>query len=238
MLDFMKREFNYGHLSPIFPFNQLCFYLCFCLNWNNLSVRLINNLSIITEKLVIINICHVLTVTRQLRDLQYQLTSTAQQQPTSLMIGTRQPSTLQGQSLETTAYPGSGGDSVLNWCDSGDKCSCPICKRHFHNPANMKRHLKIHLNDRRYKCIKCSTGFYRADHLKIHESKCRGLLRARTSKLPTTFWKEIVDLWRIAIGKPNIGQSEQIVWTRGCPLSEPIVMCCLRKSSFTCIAES
>lgn len=133
---------------------------------------------------LVINISPVLAVTSQRRELQCLHSSALQQLPTSLMIGTRQPSSLQWQSLESTAYPGSDTDSSLNWSDSGDKCSCPLCKRHFHNPANMKRHLKIHLNDRRYKCSKCSTGFYRPDHLKLHESKCRGLLR--TSQLPPT----------------------------------------------------
>lgn len=151
---------------------------CFILSsWTN--NQLITNYS---GGNLVMNISPVLAVSSQRRDLQCQHASTPPQLPTSQMIGIRQPSSLQWQSLGTSSFPGSDSDSLLNWSDTGDKCSCPLCKRHFHNRANMKRHLKIHLNDRRYKCSKCSTGFYRPDHLKLHESKCRGLLR--TSQLP------------------------------------------------------
>ena len=129
-----------------------------------------------------VSIFTVLTASRhQHGDFEYQHSITIQQ-PISVVFGTPQPRSWSQHIAQNNTYSGSDSDLVLNQPFCSDQCSCPICGRHFQYLANMKRHLKIHLNDRNYKCSKCGNGFYRPDHLKVHERRCKRLVR--TSLLP------------------------------------------------------
>ena len=137
-----------------------------------------------------VSIFTVLTASRQ-GDFHYQHDGTVQRQRSSTVIGTRQPSSWHQHILQNKTCCGSSSDLGQNKPFSGDQCSCPLCGHHFQYLANMKRHLKIHLNDRRYKCSKCGTAFYRPDHLKVHERKCKGLMR--TSLLPAP-WVWVLEI--------------------------------------------
>jgi len=45
---------------------------------------------------------------------------------------------------------------------------CNLCDKKFVRPAELKRHLTTHTNERCYKCEICSTSFKRADHYRSH----------------------------------------------------------------------
>ena len=57
---------------------------------------------------------------------------------------------------------------------------CPHCDKMFKNSSTLKQHLRIHEDQRQYKCDECGVGFNRRDglrlHLKVHQkSDSRGL---------------------------------------------------------------
>lgn len=64
-------------------------------------------------------------------------------------------------------------DGICSNISNQDKLTCQLCGRHFHNIANLRRHLKIHYNDRRFQCSSCGMAFYRSDHLKLHKARCQ-----------------------------------------------------------------
>lgn len=51
---------------------------------------------------------------------------------------------------------------------SANQFTCDICSKSFYKLKNLKRHQKLHSQDKKYKCDKCSCSYSRSDHLKRH----------------------------------------------------------------------
>jgi uncharacterized Zn-finger protein len=48
--------------------------------------------------------------------------------------------------------------------------ACDGCDRRFGSKKNLARHLKLHMNERKYVCTVCNRGFNRGDYLKKHDA--------------------------------------------------------------------
>lgn len=46
--------------------------------------------------------------------------------------------------------------------------NCPHCDKKFKNSSTLKQHVRIHEDQRQYKCDTCGVGFNRRDGLKLH----------------------------------------------------------------------
>ena len=49
--------------------------------------------------------------------------------------------------------------------------ACQTCGKVFTRPDNLKRHEKMHMNDKQHRCSKCDKTFYRYSDMKRHEKQ-------------------------------------------------------------------
>ena len=45
---------------------------------------------------------------------------------------------------------------------------CDVCEKRFTQASNLKRHMRIHTNERPYECDVCEKAFRESGHLKTH----------------------------------------------------------------------
>ncbi|XP_041758521.2 uncharacterized protein LOC121586101 [Coregonus clupeaformis] len=66
---------------------------------------------------------------------------------------------------------------------------CNICTKTFMKSRNLRRHILTHTEVKPYRCKACDSCFSRHDHLKLHQSRCKGKrqrLEVRIAKVSLT----------------------------------------------------
>ncbi|KAM9488260.1 zinc finger protein 1035 isoform 1-T4 [Clarias gariepinus] len=81
------------------------------------------------------------------------------------------------ESEETKVMPGSA--TSLKGCTviigaNGEQLKCNFCTKTFTKPRNLRRHILTHTEVKPYRCKTCENCFSRYDHLKYHQTRCRG----------------------------------------------------------------
>lgn len=51
---------------------------------------------------------------------------------------------------------------------------CPFCKRHFTQRQSMRRHMSMHILEKRFFCQNCKKGFHRKEYMLVHQERCLG----------------------------------------------------------------
>lgn len=72
-----------------------------------------------------------------------------------------------------------GGAAGLKGCKvilrkDGEQLKCNFCTKTFTKSRNLRRHILTHTDVKPYRCKTCENCFSRYDHLKYHQSRCRG----------------------------------------------------------------
>lgn len=62
----------------------------------------------------------------------------------------------------------------VNMGKGGEQLKCSFCTKTFTKSRNLRRHILTHTDVKPYRCKTCETCFSRHDHLKYHQTRCRG----------------------------------------------------------------
>ncbi|XP_026769497.3 zinc finger protein 1035 [Pangasianodon hypophthalmus] len=81
------------------------------------------------------------------------------------------------ESEETRVMPDSAAS--LKECtviigENGEQLKCNFCTKTFTKPRYLRRHILTHTEVKPYRCKTCENCFSRYDHLKHHQTRCRG----------------------------------------------------------------
>lgn len=58
--------------------------------------------------------------------------------------------------------------------ENGEQLKCNFCTKTFTKPRSLRRHILTHTEVKPYRCKTCENCFSRHDHLKYHQTRCRG----------------------------------------------------------------
>lgn len=77
---------------------------------------------------------------------------------------------------------------------------CKFCTKSFMKPRNLRRHILTHTEVKPYRCKACDSCFSRYDHLKVHQSRCKGKRRRLEVCIPKISLDDIGKGWQNKFG--------------------------------------
>lgn len=112
---------------------------------------------------------------------------------------TVEPIMLEQRQAEIIAMPTMPIASLDFELDKGKQFVCPfsqICDQQFSRKHDLLRHIRIHTNEKAYRCERCFKAFTRLDALKRHmqvSEKYGGQCRAKRGRVPKTVSQNALD---------------------------------------------
>ncbi|XP_047454333.1 zinc finger protein 1035 [Mugil cephalus] len=82
--------------------------------------------------------------------------------------------------------------------DIGYKCK--FCTKTFMKPRNLRRHILTHNEVKPYRCKVCDCCFSRYDHLKVHQTRCKGIKGRLEVCIPKISLNDVGKGWKIRFG--------------------------------------
>ncbi len=60
---------------------------------------------------------------------------------------------------------------------------CPVCKKTFRDPSNLRTHEIGHGETKRHRCAYCKSGFVRRDHYESHVLRCEARVKRHSGQI-------------------------------------------------------
>ncbi|KAG5271053.1 hypothetical protein AALO_G00175330 [Alosa alosa] len=73
---------------------------------------------------------------------------------------------------------------------------CKFCNKNFSKARNLRRHILTHTDVKPYRCKTCDSCFSRYDHLKVHQSRCKGKKQRLEVRVPKISPKHVGTGWQ------------------------------------------
>ncbi|XP_065813583.1 zinc finger protein 1035 [Labrus bergylta] len=77
---------------------------------------------------------------------------------------------------------------------------CKFCTKTFMKPRNLRRHILTHNDVKPYRCRACDSCYSRYDHLKVHQTRCRGKKQRLEVRIPKVSLNDIGKGWQNKFG--------------------------------------
>ncbi|XP_029958183.1 zinc finger protein 1035 [Salarias fasciatus] len=84
--------------------------------------------------------------------------------------------------------------------DSEAEYKCKFCTKTFMKARSLRRHILTHNEVKPYRCKACDGCFSRYDHLKVHQSRCKGRKRRLEVCIPKISLDDVGKGWKIRFG--------------------------------------
>ncbi|XP_034466556.1 zinc finger protein 1035 isoform X1 [Hippoglossus hippoglossus] len=97
---------------------------------------------------------------------------------------------------------------------------CRFCTKTFMKPRNLRRHILTHNEVNPYRCKACDSCFSRHDHLKVHQTRCRGKKQRLEVCIPKISLEDVGKGWQNRFGtEPS--ETQEIFKCKVCSRSFP-----------------
>uniref|UniRef100_UPI0037E7BF15 zinc finger protein 1035 n=1 Tax=Semicossyphus pulcher TaxID=241346 RepID=UPI0037E7BF15 len=77
---------------------------------------------------------------------------------------------------------------------------CKFCTKTFMKPRNLRRHILTHNEVKPYRCKACDSCYSRYDHLKVHQTRCRGKKQRLEVCIPKISLNDVGKGWQNKFG--------------------------------------
>lgn len=85
---------------------------------------------------------------------------------------------------------------------------CKFCTKTFMKPRNLRRHILTHNEVKPYRCKACDSCFSRYDHLKVHQTRCKGKRPQLEVRIPKISLDDIGKGWQNKFGIEDAEKQE------------------------------
>ncbi|XP_034552975.1 zinc finger protein 1035 [Notolabrus celidotus] len=92
---------------------------------------------------------------------------------------------------------------------------CKFCTKTFMKPRNLRRHILTHNEVKPYRCKACDSCFSRYDHLKVHQSRCRGKKQRLQVCIPKISINDVGKGWQNKFGT-DFAEKQETFECRAC----------------------
>lgn len=102
----------------------------------------------------------------------------------------------------------------------GNEFKCKFCNKTFMKARSMRRHILTHNEVKPYRCKACDSCFSRYDHLKVHQTRCRGKRKRLELCIPKISLNDIGRGWQDTFSN-NLAEKEETFDCNICSKSFP-----------------
>lgn len=95
---------------------------------------------------------------------------------------------------------------------------CKFCTKTFMKSRNLRRHILTHTEVKPYRCKTCDSCYSRYDHLKVHQTRCKGKRHRLEVCIPKISLDDVGRGWQNKLDKLNI-EKQQTFECNMCPKS-------------------
>lgn len=81
-----------------------------------------------------------------------------------------------------------------------EEYKCKFCNKTFMKSRNLRRHILTHNEVKPYRCKACDSCFSRYDHLKVHQTRCKGKKRRLEVCIPKISLDDVGKGWKSKFG--------------------------------------
>lgn len=92
--------------------------------------------------------------------------------------------------------------------DGETEYKCKFCTKTFMKPRYLRRHILTHNEVKPYRCKACDSCFSRYDHLKVHQTRCKGKKTRLEVRIPKISLEDVGKGWQNKFGIESAKKQE------------------------------
>lgn len=101
----------------------------------------------------------------------------------------------------------------------GEELKCKFCTKTFMKSRSLRRHILTHNDVKPYRCKVCDSCFSRYDHLKGHQTRCKGKKTRLEVCIPKVSLDDVGMGWKNRIGSLSAAENQETIECKVCARS-------------------